>query len=121
MKKVRILFLLFFPLISWYQHSVAIIPQPEIMTIYEGSFTISAKTIITSNGTLPEVDYLQNYIKEKHGIDLSFSDKKPKTNYISLEITPMSTMPKEAYELEVNSSGVSIKASDNHGIFYGIQ
>ncbi len=121
MKKVRLLFLLFFPLISWAQHSVAIIPQPEKMTIYEGSFTISEKTIITSNGTLPEVDYLQNYIKEKHGIDLSFSDKKPKTNYISLEITPMPTMPKEAYELEVNSSGVSIKASDNHGIFYGIQ
>jgi len=66
MKKLHILLVLLFPLVILAQNSVAIIPQPEKMTVYEGNFTINEKTIIICNTELPEANYLQNYLKEKH-------------------------------------------------------
>lgn len=121
MRKIQLLILLFFPLMILAQNSVAIIPQPSKLEVYQGFFELNEKTVITANTDFPELKYLQQYIKDRYDLGLFHTTKQPKSNYISLEILPSATIPKEAYELQIAKNGISIKASDNHGIFYGIQ
>lgn len=121
--KIRFLFLLFFSLTIWAQNTVAIIPQPEKMTVYDGSFEINAKTVIVANPDLPEAKYLQDYVKKNYGLDLKISDKNRNKNVILLDFYWKKTenLSEEHYALNIDKNGISIKSPTNKGIFYGIQ
>lgn len=101
---------------------VSIIPKPQKLSVGEGSFVIDNNTTLYSNEkSSSNVLYLSQILKKATGYSLPYQKNKPKSNYISFEIVKESQIPEEGYLLDIDLNGVSIKASHEAGIFYGIQ
>ena len=104
-----------------------VIPKPLATTNVAGEpFLLSARTRIVypaGNTKLHQnADFLASYVQQATGYAPVVTDNaKEKANgNIVLSIDPAVQNP-EGYILQVNSDGISLKASTEAGIFYGIQ
>jgi len=102
----------------------SIIPKPVEMSVQEGGYKLSNKTVIsyTSDELSDQADYLAGTIRESSGLDLK-KVKEQGTKGIRLELAGLSAKIKsrEGYELISDKTGVTIRATEPAGIFYGIQ
>jgi hexosaminidase len=89
----------------------------------DGTFTIDANTVIQFNAADTRLkataDYLNSQISRISGITLSFN--KPSSKNIYLTLSKLPAVSAEGYALDVQTSGIRIKATDPAGLFYGIQ
>ncbi|TKG94128.1 beta-N-acetylhexosaminidase [Puteibacter caeruleilacunae] len=98
----------------------SIIPAPKQQEVTEGYFAINAKTkiAIEDDTQKPTAEYLQSLIKNVSGWDIAITNK-PGKNVISF--AAKQGLADEAYELDVTTKQINIKAATPKGYFYAIQ
>lgn len=103
----------------------ALIPEPQSIKWKQALFPLSkCKSIVIPNPELQkEAEQLQTFLQGK-GLAVAITKQSPVGEpYIAMSVTDI-TAPQnadEAYELEVDSNQVSLRASTSHGIFNGLQ
>lgn len=98
-----------------------LIPMPQSVVINSGSFHLTPKaTIGYDKGLKEQAEMLRDQIWKASGMDLKLTDK-PGTATISLQIDPKHVKSEEGYTLKVTPKGITIKANQPGGIFYGTQ
>ena len=102
---------------------VNIIPMPsEVVLKGAGSFTISQQTkIIAPGGLQNSASFLNGYLKQYYGFELSTASNASNKNVISLSVKKGSTDTPGGYTLDINSNGIHVQGTDEAGAFYGIQ
>ncbi len=98
------------------------IPAPASLQLQDGSFALSAATVIVANGAEARAaaEQFQRTVKKTHGLDLNITDQGAADNAIvfSLKASNAGGKP-ESYRLEVTPQGIVVSASDAAGLFYG--
>lgn len=107
------------------QQAVSIIPKPVSMTVGEGTFTITNKTVIYCDAEAQKTaKFLSEFLQKPTGYKMPVEIKKNISNQktgIQLSVSKKYNLPEEGYSLDVNSERVLICASDRGGLFNGIQ
>ena len=117
MKYKILTLLLLFSVISIAQQTLNLIPKPQNIEHYSGSFVLNSKTVIQADKNSFEAEYLQQIIKQQLGLNLEI---KSKIIFVTKIIEEKKTF-KEWYNLSISNNEIVIKATENQGIFYGIQ
>ncbi|MBS7256626.1 glycoside hydrolase family 20 protein [Flavobacterium branchiicola] len=103
------------------ENDIQIIPKPNQMILYPGSFEFSKNTTFVA-GTDFQKD-ISNALISKFGVAAGWrpvvAAKAPNSNYIKFEVDPL--LDKEAYKLEVNKNSIVITANGNAGFIYGLE
>ena len=123
MKYKILTLLLLFSVISIAQQNLNLIPKPQNIEYYSGSFILNSKTVIQADKNSFEAKYLQQVIKQQLGLNLEIttsSKAKSKIVFVTKIIEEKKSF-KEWYNLSISKNEVVIKATEDHGIFYGIQ
>ena len=112
------------------QVNYQVVPLPkDIRLTKDVPFLLDASCLIvcTSSDEQMKINtqFLQTYIQEQTGLDLTVTDKMPKkpkdVKMISLQVNPKITND-EGYRLTVHpKKGVSIEGGSPRGVFYGVQ
>ena len=98
-----------------------IIPRPAEEIKKEGTFIINPDTkLFFANGRKVNASFFNQYLKDLSGFLLQTS-RKSASHGISFLIDSASNIPTEGYMLDVSPKNIVIKASDEHGLFYGLQ
>ncbi len=100
-----------------------VLPTPENMVDLPGQgFRLStAMPIFYSKDFEKEAQYLQEALQKCLGEKLQLVPATPGSGRIGLYLQQAKGLAKEAYELNVTNTAISISASSPAGIFYGIQ
>lgn len=104
-----------------------IIPEPVKMTNSAGTFTLNNETTIYYEAGLEgEAKYLSEKLKtvtDKNYEPKSGLPATPVTNGIILKSgkVQVNNVSREAYNLGINGSGITITGTDASGVFYGVQ
>lgn len=115
--------LLLFSVISVAQQTLNLIPKPQNIEHYSGSFVLNSKTVIQADKNSFEAKYLQQIIEQQLGLNLEIttsSKAKSKIIFVTKIIEEKKSF-KEWYNLSISKNEVVIKATEDHGIFYAIQ
>ena len=114
-----------FVLLSWLPglvkaQSINIIPLPGSVVKSDGQFKLDNNTLIGMNdfSLLPQANYLQTQLLKIDSITIAVDQDESKAT-IDLQLTHKSQVT-GAYILNITSKKITITASDNEGIFYGI-
>lgn len=104
---------------------IALIPQPVSLEKQSGSYELPAQLTIYSSAD-PELKRLAKGLADRliavTGLSVTTSEASAaQSNGIQLSLNKNKSIPKEGYQLDVNSSRVLLEASEPAGIFYGIQ
>jgi hexosaminidase len=106
----------------------ALVPIPAVMEMRGGSgFQITAKTVIQSASSDPSVAKsvasLTEWIRRGTGLALTSAlpNGEAAGNTISIAVDPSTSTGPEGYELTIDTSAITLKASTPAGIFYGVQ
>lgn len=128
MKKIFVIVLFICIKISAAQNNqivFPIIPQPNYIQSYPGSFNLSDTTIIVAGEDNFEALYLKQYLKNNYDIEIKINSHYPPfKNFISLMTNAVSNsadLDQEYYQLKITPKGVAITGNGTHGLFYGIQ
>ncbi len=98
-----------------------ITPKPVETTIGQGYFTISSNTVISiENEEQKKIAKLFcNLIKKSLGVDINITENNSNAD---IRFTSDTSIGKEgAYNMEVTSKGIDIKASSLSGFYYALQ
>lgn len=102
-----------------------IIPKPTSLQQLNSadSFVLSPQTrVITAQPALqPSVDFLNSYLQEKYGWQVSKSKKGKAPNTIQLALGNTGSATAGSYTLVAGKSDISITGLDAEGVFYGLQ
>src|SRR5699024_4693592 len=101
---------------------INIIPKPAHINVGNGHFIIDKQTSvhIDDEEEMADLgDYFSTRIKEISGIELPVNKSTEKN--IHLRLVNTDTLKAEGYKLIVRPSAIDIEASDEAGLFYGIQ
>ena len=139
MKKIFVFpVLLFFSALFAQDPRLQITPKPfeEIINTSSEGFTIYKNTTIyiysgptsKENKKLRNIaEYLNDYLKTKHSFSLNVNALSPLSNYIpvlnfiELRLDRSFGNKMGAYSLKVSNESISVNASSDAGIFYGVQ
>ncbi len=101
--------------------TIKIIPQPAEMISGTGFFEVNSKTrLFNSSAELSVLNKtFQKQINKETGIEIGISKMPLKSNTIELIYDKAFTT--EAYQLEINTNKISIKAGSPAGAFYALQ
>lgn len=129
MKKLSIL--LMFMLVATFNHAQtgikqsAVIPQPLSMINLTGEFILPKTIWIKAPETkkLKQViTTLRNRLTSATGFPVYLNTRNAKTTIqLTLNNIPDTTLGKEGYTLKVNKTGITIRANESAGLFYGVQ
>lgn len=98
-----------------------LIPKPVSVKVETSSLILNEKTAIVAHKKLRnEAIYLQTKLNQSTGYSFSIASGKPQ-NYIKLEVDANAFENPEAYTINVDGKGATIKAKNDIGIFWGIQ
>jgi hexosaminidase len=104
----------------WAQ-DISIIPKPVEMVIQQGEFIFSNKTcIVIDNQSGRTAEFLQKRLKDGLDLVLNEGNSGDCINQIFLKIDEKSGFGKEAYNLVIDDN-ITITASGETGLFYGVQ
>lgn len=104
--------------------SVSIIPQPVSVKEGSGNFKLTSETAIEVSSS--ELSSLGKYLSDKLAPATGFSNKVNTVSSFSngsiqLRLSGKAAKNKEAYDLVVTPSAVTITADSAAGLFYGVQ
>lgn len=98
-----------------------IIPKPVEEIRKQGAFNISSKTkLFFSEGERITTAFFDQYLKDLAGFSLQSSSQAEK-NSINLSVDKSLNIKPEGYILDVSPTEIAIKATDERGLFYGLQ
>jgi hexosaminidase len=114
--------LLFFSQNSFCQE-FNLIPKPVQLVRNSGEFVLKKGfgLSVSNPGLEFEKNYLEEKIKEKTGLVFGNSAENQGLIKLSFEKPAISNSNPEGYQVKITPASVSISASSNTGIFYGIQ
>ncbi len=99
--------------------ALGLIPLPTIVDIGDGAFVLGEDAAIAwSGGGENEADLLATALRASTGLALPVVEG---TGDIRLVLDAALDIPLEAYELDVDATGVTIAAPDATGLFWGTQ
>lgn len=104
-----------------------LIPKPTSLFESEGSFTLSANTIIflgtEDSETAVIAKFLSTSLREVSGFEVPVLDRDGDTKQgnIHLSLNTDESLGEEGYELSITTEGVQLHASCPAGLFYGVQ
>lgn len=105
--------------------ALSLIPKPVSLTQEQGSFNLPENlTIITADDADLEriASSLAKQIQSASGIAVSVKNgNTAEPGAILLSLSTNNSIPKEGYNLQVTTSGVTLTAAQPAGIFYGVQ
>ncbi|WP_412468480.1 family 20 glycosylhydrolase [Pedobacter sp. KLB.chiD] len=125
-KCVALLFALvvqFFPaeVLAQGHRGSGIIPKPAVEIKQTGSFIIQKTTRLHISGSAKlSTSFFDQYLQDLSGFTLSRSHK-PAAKGINLMVDARLKLKSEGYLLDVSRKGITIKAIDEKGLFYGLQ
>jgi hexosaminidase len=105
------------------QSNFPIIPKPKYIHLLETApFSITKQTVLVAPKINQEAKYLKEIVKKQLGIELiTKTISNQQKNSIELSLNPLKEMELDEYKININSSKITIEASNSEGIFYGIQ
>jgi hexosaminidase len=114
------------------RYGLAIIPEPQIVSVTEADFHLDANTAVFVAPEVQDsspVESLVDGVAQTTGIRLSRTSSQPDANAIILGFVPEAQLTKvptgnaraEAYILDVTKRAVTIQAATSKGLFYGAQ
>jgi len=106
--------------------TTALIPLPRKMESHQGAFKLQPRTSVfadpASQGT---GQYLAEQLRKSTGYRLAIvSSKLPREAFGAISLTTAganAALGPEGYELDVMPTGISVRASGQAGLFYGVQ
>ena len=102
---------------------ISIIPLPKSTELLEGNFVLDNKTALKFEGQNKEIEaiaaYFSDYLNTYYQLNLTPQNSEEKST-ISMALNP-DIQGDEAYELSIDSKGITIMGKTAAGIFYGIQ
>jgi hexosaminidase len=119
----KILFLLLFIAINVSaQQQPSLIPMPNSLVQKEGSFTLNQTTLIVANQQLQKLGwYLKNELLTFTKLSLVAVNQSEKPSiYLQLIDKGKNKANDEAYSLTIHTNKITISASTESGLFYGI-
>lgn len=112
-------FLFLLPIVGRTQNAKdVVLPMPNKVEMSKGDLTINGRLNIKGNGAGELLEYLKSEFERKFDLKIKKRRWGAKLNLI---LKPSSDMNSEAYKLSIKPNGISITASDNKGLFYGVQ
>ena len=97
---------------------LAIIPEPQSVTLNDGQFTLTKDTRIIANAATHAVaQHIVNYLSPATGYDFKIQAEGEHGIRLVLNEGEFS----EGYELEVTETDILIQATSPNGLFYGVQ
>lgn len=127
MKKLTALLCSFFICIITFSQGkkeIAIIPEPVKIVENSGEFLLPQNISIEA-GSQPElkhtVDFLQERLSVPTGYHVAVSNSSNATIHLLLNKTADQEIGNEGYRLSVTPQGITIKANQPAGLFYGVQ
>ena len=127
MRNIKFSFCLFLLItISFSAYSqVNIIPKPNdlMMTPDGGAFKITPQTkiVIKDKSLTSTAEFLNNYLREVYGFELTTTPVGNGKNLIVLQLDKNAPKTKGAYTLISDKKFIAIKGGDASGTFYGMQ
>ncbi|MEP6779576.1 MAG: beta-N-acetylhexosaminidase [Gemmatimonadaceae bacterium] len=98
----------------------SIIPRPVVLTPRVGQFVLSRRTVIHAPAKFNAVAHrFARDVADATSFDLAVHNAATPATGIVLRVDPK--LAPEAYQLDVNASGVVIRASDAAGAFYALE
>jgi hexosaminidase len=104
-----------------------LIPKPFTLSATGLSFELTAKTDVYLNNSDAKLQWVGKYLVDMlntpTGFDMEVitSDEKPVKGHIYLNISNEINLGEEGYQLDITPDGITITASKEAGVFYGIQ
>ena len=102
---------------------VNIIPQPQQVTMADGGFTLSPKTVINvikgADDLTPACTFMSTLVEKSFGQPLSVVNGEMKRDAINIAVDP--SMRADAYDLTVGKKAIDIKAGSSKAVFYAMQ
>lgn len=102
---------------------VNIIPKPVAMEVQQGCFKLTPKTVINvvagADDLTPANEFMSKLVAASFGAPLTIEEGAAKKKAINVTVSP--DMKAEAYDLDVTSKGIDIKAGSSQGVFYAFQ
>lgn len=102
---------------------VNIIPQPQQVTMADGGFTLSPKTVINvikgADDLTPACTFMSTLVEKSFGQPLSVVNGEIKRDAINIAVDP--SMRADAYDLTVGKKAIDIKAGSSKAVFYAMQ
>lgn len=127
-KNKYFLLLAFFCVIEIFsqQNNLNIIPEPLVLEIKAGAYKIKENCTISLqndfNEAMPSALFLQTLIKNKSGIfSVINRNASPRSKGNISIIKEEKITNEEEYYLDIDKSGIQIKASNQKAVFYAIQ
>ncbi len=102
--------------------NLSLVPLPQQIVLTGGVFQISADTeIISDEAALPEAQVLSDRLRPVVGAALSVGSAG-RLGGITLQIHPaLESLGREGYRLSITPEGVTLRAAERAGLFYGVQ
>ena len=118
-----LLLLVLSPVLSFGKSLSAVIPKPQFCEQLPGVFNVSASTsILAPDQLMKRAKQLKDYLEPALGFELARASKTTLKNVIELKLEKsLNPLNAEAYKLEVSPDKITITASSEKGIFWGIQ
>lgn len=102
---------------------VNIIPQPQQVTVADGGFSLSPKTVINvikgAEDLTPACTFMSTLVEKSFGQPLSVVNGDVKRDAINIIVDP--SMKADAYDLTVEKKAIDIKAGSSKAVFYAMQ
>jgi hexosaminidase len=104
------------------QQKVSLIPMPNNLVQKEGSFLLNRETVIVADQKLQKLSwYLKNELLTGSKLSLTvFEQSEKPAIYLRLADYRKNKVNEEAYALEISDKKITITASTESGLFYGI-
>ncbi|MBK8946863.1 MAG: family 20 glycosylhydrolase [Ignavibacteriae bacterium] len=104
---------------------VSIIPEPKSVEVQNGEFIINDETKLIYDNEFGNIDniltYVNNHLTKSSGAEIKTAvGSNVNENSIYFKFDKNITN-EEGYQLQSNTDGITISASSNIGIFYGVQ
>ncbi|MCM4151070.1 hypothetical protein DHD05_05640 [Arenibacter sp. N53] len=98
-----------------------IIPQPQEIQVFEGSFVMDSMTqmVFSTEEQHGVAKWFNSELENLVGLSCRVGTESLKRN--SIVLIEDSSMANEAYLLDINDTGITIKASSEAGYFYAFQ
>jgi len=105
------------------ERDITIIPAPQQVSFFEGTFEMSEKTAVKAgNGLINSAEQLRDYLCPSTGYLLPVNKSVPGGNTIELVLMDdLSSLGEEGYKINISDKKVLISAYTEQGIFWGIQ
>jgi len=102
---------------------IAVLPQPAIQSVSEGTFTLRPDTLIVSDkANQRTANMLAGWLAPATGYRLKPKAQEDADNTISLKLdASLARLGNEGYLLDVKPQRVTIRAPHEAGVFYGVQ